>query len=234
MHAKATEQATSAHEREALARLAARGVYVLFDPRVRADWVDCLSALAAVGIPWFQLRAKGASPAQVRGWAPTIREAVGSAVWLLNDDPRLAKEVGADGVHVGPDDPAPSAARRDVGSGAVVGASGDDEGRVTGRAAEGATYFGIGTYRVTTTKEDAGEALGPEGLHRAVRIAERPAVAVGGVRPEDLAEVHAAGALGAAVYGGIWEAGEPVRAARRYMAAWPAQPVHANDRRGCT
>jgi thiamine-phosphate pyrophosphorylase len=136
---------------------------------------------------------------------------------LVNDRPDVAIAAGAAGVHLGPDDPPVDAVRRIVPAGFVIGAS-------VGSAAEaerarGADYWGVGPWRVTTTKHDAGAALGAQGFGAIVRLAAGvPCVAIGAVRPADVPEVRRAGGAGVAVVSGILASDDVEAAARRYAA----------------
>ena len=102
--------------------------------------------------------------------------------------------------------------------GFVIGASvgSADEAASAG----GADYWGIGPWRVTTTKAEAGAALGPEGFGRLVALAGgRPCLAIGAVQPDDAGNVRAAGGSGIAVVSGILGAADAEAAARRYATA---------------
>jgi thiamine-phosphate diphosphorylase len=80
-----------------------------------------------------------------------------------------------------------------------------------------ADYWGVGPWRVTDTKADAGAALGAEGMRRIVALAlGKPCVAIGGVRPEDVPLVHGSGGVGVAVVSGILADDDVEAAARRY------------------
>ena len=85
--------------------------------------------------------------------------------------------------------------------------------------AAGADYWGIGPWRVTTTKTDAGAGLGPDGFARLAGLAGgRPCLAIGAVRPDDAGAVRAAGGSGVAVVSGILGSAEVGAAAARYAA----------------
>jgi thiamine monophosphate synthase len=85
----------------------------------------------------------------------------------------------------------------------------------------GAAYWGIGPLRGTTTKSDAGPALGVEGFAAIRRLAPEglPCVAIGGVRPEDVGPVLKVGGAGVAVAGGILGVEDVESAARGYSVA---------------
>jgi thiamine-phosphate pyrophosphorylase len=138
---------------------------------------------------------------------------------LVNDRPDVAMAAGAAGVHLGPDDLPVALTRAIAPPGFVVGAS---VGSMEEAAAAGAAdYWGIGPWRVTTTKADAGEGLGPDGFARLVRLsAGRPCLAIGAVRPGDLPLVRAAGGSGVAVVSGILGALDVRAAAAAYAQAW--------------
>jgi thiamine-phosphate diphosphorylase len=169
------------------------------------------------GATAIQLRLKLASPREqverARALVAKLRIPV-----LVNDRPDIALAAGAAGAHLGPDDLPVSLARRIVPPGFVIGASVGSEAEA-GAAAE-ADYWGIGPWRITGTKSDAGEALGAERFRRLVELAGgKPCIGIGGVRPEDVASVLAAGAVGVAVVSGILAEDDVEQATRRYSAA---------------
>lgn len=181
------------------------------------DLVALVQAAERGGVTSVQLRLKAASP---RALAEAARALVGAVriPVLVNDRPDVALAAGAAGVHLGPDDLPVSLARRIAPPGFIVGASAGTAEEAA--EAAGADYWGIGPWRATTTKLDAGAALGAEGFARIVRLAgETPCVAVGAVRPEDVGEIRRAGGAGVAVISGILAAADIEQAARAYAAA---------------
>jgi thiamine-phosphate pyrophosphorylase len=182
------------------------------------DVVALARAAEAGGATAVQLRLKRAPLREQVGLARTLVEALTVPV-LVNDRPDVAMAAGAAGVHLGPDDLPVALTRAIAPPGFVVGAS---VGSMEEAAAAGAAdYWGIGPWRVTTTKADAGEGLGPDGFARLVRLsAGRPCLAIGAVRPGDLPLVRAAGGSGVAVVSGILGALDVRAAAAAYAQAW--------------
>ena len=178
------------------------------------DIVDLCRAAERGGATTVQLRLKLASSRELADTAHRLVAELGIPV-LVNDRADVAIACGAAGTHLGPDDMPAERVRRIAPGGFVIGASvGSAEESGLGAAAD---YWGVGPLRVTTTKADAGEALGLEGFGRIVRAAGgRPCIAIGGVRPEDVAPVIAAGGAGVAVVSGILGAPDVERAARSY------------------
>ena len=173
-------------------------------------------ALAAErgGISSLQLRLKQRSARELTELTRVLVRNLKVPV-LVNDRPDVALAAGAAGVHLGPEDVAVDLVRRIVPPGFVVGASVGSELEATSGGE--ADYWGIGPWRVSTTKGDAGEGLGAEGFSRLRQLAPaKPCVAIGGIRPEDVAAVIAAGGQGVAVVSGILSADDVEVAARGY------------------
>jgi thiamine-phosphate pyrophosphorylase len=137
---------------------------------------------------------------------------------LVNDRPDVALAAGAAGAHLGPEDLPVLLARRIAPPGFILGASVGNE--VEAAAADAADYWGVGPWRVTSTKENAGEALGAGGFRNmAGRSGGRPCIAIGNVRPEDVSSVFANGGSGIAVASGILSSDDVAGAARQYSDA---------------
>lgn len=180
------------------------------------DVVEVARRAVAGGVTLVQLRLKRAGARELVDLARRLREALPVPV-LVNDRPDVARVSGT-GVHLGPDDLPLDAARRLLPPGAIVGISaGTAEEAASGR---GADYWGVGPWRATATKSDAGVALGAEGFGRIVRLAEGiPCVAIGGILPDDVPAVLKAGGVGVAVVSGILGVEDVEGAARAYARA---------------
>ncbi len=169
------------------------------------------------GATMVQLRLKNAPAWELAELGRRLLAAVGVPV-VVNDRLDVALAIGAHGVHLGPDDVPVPLARRLAPPGFLVGASVGTPAEAP--AGAGADYWGVGPWRTSATKADAGAALGPEGFRRIRELAAgRPCVAIGGVRPEDVSAALAAGAAGVAVVSGILASDDVGAAARRYVAA---------------
>jgi thiamine-phosphate pyrophosphorylase len=178
------------------------------------DPVALCRAAVRGGVTSVQLRLKDATPKELLGIARTLVAALDVPV-LVNDRCDVALAAGAAGVHLGPDDLPVRLARRAAPDGFLIGASVGGVGEVSGGA--GADYWGVGPWRATATKADAGAALGEAGFRAVAGLSGGiPCVAIGGVRPEDVAAVRAAGGAGVAVVSGILGAGDVEAAARAF------------------
>ncbi len=135
---------------------------------------------------------------------------------IVNDDPLLAKQVGAHGVHLGRDDADVVAARRLLGPSALIGVSCyNDLARARSAERAGADYVAFGSFFPSPTKPRAPRA-DPE-LVRATRAALHvPIVAIGGITPENGAALIAAGADALAAIEGVFGQPDIRAAALRY------------------
>jgi thiamine-phosphate pyrophosphorylase len=146
----------------------------------------------------------------------------GGVPLIVNDDVELALEIGADGVHLGRDDPDPAAARRRLGPEAIIGVScyGQLE-RAREAQAAGADYVAFGRFFPSATKPQATPA-DPGLLRRARRELGLPLVAIGGITPENAPALLAAGADLLAVIHGVFGQDDVRAAAAAYARLFPA------------
>jgi len=130
-------------------------------------------------------------------------QAAGIAV-VMNDSPELALEFGADGVHLGADDPGVKTARATLGPDAIIGATCKASRHLAMVAGEaGADYVAFGSFHPTRTKPDATPA-DPDILTIWQETMALPCVAIGGITVDRAAPLVEAGADFLAVSAGVW------------------------------
>jgi thiamine-phosphate pyrophosphorylase len=181
----------------------------------RPDLAPFLAACIAGGVDVVQLRDKDldARPLLARA---TLAAAVcrdHGVPFIVNDRPDLALEAGADGVHVGQDDAPPALARRILGPDAIVGFSTHAPAELDAAADEPVDYLSAGPVAPTPTKPGRpGTGLGY--LRYAARVATKPWFVTGGVTPETVPAMVAAGARRFVVVRWLTEAADPEAAAQ--------------------
>jgi thiamine-phosphate pyrophosphorylase len=181
------------------------------------DLVELALAAQRGGITSLQLRLKVTGARELAELVRSLVRTLEIPV-LVNDRPDVALAAGAAGVHLGPGDLSVDLTRRITPAGFIIGASVGSE--VEARTASRADYWGIGPWRTTSTKGDAGPGLGAGGFHRLVQLAGlRPCVAIGGVTPDDVPVVLAQGGSGVAVVSGILGVEDVEAGARAYVEA---------------
>jgi len=166
---------------------------------------EAVAAMAEAGIRTIQLRAKGRSGEEQHRLFRDSLAAVGSRVDLWIDDRAdLAALLPVAGVHVGQRDLPPAGVRRVVGSGTWVGLSTHDESQV--EAAEldpEVDLVAVGPVFPTASKERPDPVVGLEFIRRARKLTGKPLVAIGGIGPESVRDVLAAGADSAVMLGAV-------------------------------
>jgi len=192
------------------------------------DLLDRVARSLAGGVRLLQYRAKPAGGARVRSNADAhaaarVRAAhaiaaacrAAGAMLIVNDDPWLAAEVGADGVHLGRDDGTVARARGFVGR-ALVGVSCYDSiERALQAEADGADYVAFGAMFPSRVKPDAVRAS-PALLATARARLRVPVVAIGGIDLDNAASVLRAGADSLAVISALYAAPDIGAAVRRF------------------
>lgn len=148
---------------------------------------------------------------------------------LINDDWQLAAGIGADGAHLGEHDGALQAARAALGPDAILGASCYDSlDRAADAARAGASYLAFGAFFPSSTKPSARRASMTL-LRDAARFG-LPLVAIGGITRDNTPRLVEAGADYVAVISGVFDAPDPVAAARGYAACFPhARPLPTTE-----
>ncbi len=197
-----------------------RGLYAITDPVLTPEnrMADACEAALRGGAHLLQYRDKDASPALRRQRATTLAELCRrhGALFLVNDDPELACEVGAAGVHMGQRDGAIAAARKLLGPDALIGISCHGEPALARQAADaGADYVAMGRFHPSRTKPHAPPAS-LEALEETCRELSIPVVAIGGINPDNAGPLLRAGASAIAVIHGLFAAGDIEARAREF------------------
>ncbi|MBR5878232.1 MAG: thiamine phosphate synthase [Akkermansia sp.] len=153
-------------------------------------------ALIDGGVRIIQLRAKGVELAQVKAWAVAMQSICRDrgAIFVLNDYPEMAAEIGADAVHVGQDGGSLVEVRRVVGEGVIVGRSTHSLEQAMQARQEGADYIGFGPLYPTGTKPGR-KSIGLADITAAQEAAgDMPLFCIGGINENTLPSVLQAGA----------------------------------------
>ncbi|HEL5055286.1 thiamine phosphate synthase [Stenotrophomonas maltophilia] len=199
---------------------APRGVYLITpDEPDTARLLARTAPLLAAGATWLQYRNKTASDALRLEQATALQAlcAEHGVPLIVNDDPVLARAVGAAGVHLGGTDGDIASARALLGADAIIGASCYDQlANAEAAAGAGASYVAFGAFFPTTTKITTSRAH--IDLLRQSAALGVPRVAIGGLTPDNVGPLIEAGADLVAVVSGIYAAPDPVATQRAYLA----------------
>jgi len=181
-----------------------------------------LHAALTGGVDIVQLREKQLGREEIERSARTFRRLCDthSALFIVNDDPYLAKTCNADGVHLGQDDMPVEEARGILGPDMIIGLSTHSKEQLAaaGGASSSVDYVSVGPIWETPTKRGRpGVGLGL--VEHAAAHAPHPFFAIGGIDPGNAADVVAAGARRLGVVRAIRDAEDPAAAAEALRAA---------------
>ncbi len=123
--------------------------------------------------------------------------------FVINDNVELAKELDADGVHIGQDDMTISDARKIIGNDKILGVSVQTVEDAIFAEKEGADYLGVGAVFSTSTKLDAVD-VSYKMLKEICAAVKIPVVAIGGINKNNILDLQNSGICGVAVVSAIF------------------------------
>ncbi|MBA2686535.1 MAG: thiamine phosphate synthase [Gemmatimonadaceae bacterium] len=181
-----------------------------------ANLVSRAVQAAQGGATMIQLRLKDVSPRELADVARAMILEL-KVPLIINDRADVAIAVGAAGCHLGADDVPVSAVRKLAPLQFIIGCSVGSESEVA--AAEGADYAGIGPVYATSTKSDAGTAIGVDGFKALAEKLSIPAVGIGGITEANARAVIDAGGAGVAAVSAIFGAPDVSRSSTSLFRA---------------
>ena len=192
------------------------GLYLVMTDPV-AGYAACAEAAVRAGVGMLQLRMKNAARGEYVRVAREVRAATrGSATkFIVDDDPEVAAEAQADGVHVGQDDMPVEEVRAKYPGIRIVGLSTHSLAQALDSIRHNPDYIGVGPVFKTPTKKIPDPVLGTELAGKMIASVPYPAVAIGGIDGGNLGSVLAAGARNWAVVRAVCGSDDPYSAILR-------------------
>lgn len=216
----------SADDSHAVKRLDGVGMQFICHDNGKRSYAEGAELALKGGCRWVQLRMKDATDEEFLAEAKRVKQLCleYGATFIIDDRVHLVAATGADGVHLGKNDMPISEARRILGSDKIIGGTANTIADVERHFLGGADYIGCGPFRFTTTKKNLSTILGIEGYRNIItsmklRGIPLPVVAIGGIRPSDVADIMATGVSGIAVSGAVLNAVAPVAETRLFVEA---------------
>ena len=183
----------------------------------RYSHLDSVRIALEGGCRWIQLRMKEGSPEDI---LPIAKEAMSlcrkyDATFIIDDYVELAKQIGADGVHLGKNDMPITEARKTLGKDFIIGGTANTFEDIQMLYKAGANYIGCGPFRFTTTKKNLSPILGLEGYQQIISQMKEnnislPLIAIGGITKKDIPSLMQTGINGIALSGSILRAENPI------------------------
>ncbi len=125
--------------------------------------------------------------------------------YVIDDEVEIAKEIDADGVHIGQSDKDLIEARKILGQDKIIGVSVGTVEQAVEAEKSGADYLGVGSIFTTSTKLDA-QAVSLNTLHEICKAVSIPVVAIGGITVDNMLQLKGIGVDGVAVVSAIFAA----------------------------
>ena len=182
------------------------------------------------GCRWIQLRMKDADDEHLYPIALRTQKLCREygATFIIDDRVEIARQIQADGVHLGKLDMPIREARKILGNDFIIGGTANTFEDVKAHYEAGADYIGCGPFRYTTTKSNLSPILGLGGYRWIIsRMKEAhidiPLVAIGGITETDIPELMQTGVNGIALSGSILRAQNPIEEMKKIIkltASW--------------
>ena len=168
------------------------------------------------GCDWIQLRFKNQNTLEVFTLAEAVKMLCKEylATFIVNDNVHLAKQLDADGIHLGLSDMSVEEARLILGKTKIIGGTANTFGDVLQRTTENCDYIGLGPFQFTATKQNLSPILGLEGYRliteqMKIKNIQIPIYAIGGIGLENVESIMETGIYGIAVSGLITQNENP-------------------------
>ncbi|CAM1352701.1 thiamine phosphate synthase [Tenacibaculum insulae] len=171
------------------------------------EHLENIQRACASGVEWVQLRLKKVDPKTLLETAKKAREITGhfQTRLIINDHYKVAKEVNADGVHLGKSDACPLKVRAYLGKFYSIGGTANTLEDCKTLLEKKVDYIGLGPFRFTETKKNLSPVLGTVGYQVLLDElkTETPIIAVGGITLDDTTKIIQTGVYGVAVSAAI-------------------------------
>jgi thiamine-phosphate pyrophosphorylase len=182
------------------------------------SYIDSARIALEGGCRWVQLRMKDADEALLEETAIVVQAMCRKygATFIIDDNVLLAKQIKADGVHLGKKDMPIAEARKILGEQFIIGGTVNTFEDLLHHIRNGSPdYFGCGPFRFTSTKKNLAPTLGCEGYRDITRKMREnnitvPIVAIGGICKEDIPSLLDCGIDGIALSGSVLNAANPI------------------------
>mgnify|MGYP004657392697 FL=1 len=157
------------------------------------------------GATFVQLREKNLDRADFLAEALEIQKLCREygVPFVINDEVSIAKDIDADGVHVGQSDMEAMDVRKILGPDKILGVSAQTVEQAMIAEKHGADYLGVGAVFATGSKDDADD-VSHETLKAICEAVSIPVIAIGGITKDNVSELAGSGICGVAVISAIF------------------------------
>ncbi|MGY5351949.1 thiamine phosphate synthase [Wenyingzhuangia sp. IMCC45533] len=179
------------------------------------------------GAELVQLRLKNLSDKKILKAVEEAREITNhfQTRLIVNDHYKIAKQIKADGVHLGLTDTNPTLARKELYSWQIIGGTANTLQDCKQRLQEEVDYIGLGPFRFTDTKQNLSPVLGLDGYRLIIEElrTNTPIIAIGGIAIEDIPDILNTGVSGIAMSGEITKDFNKIKTLNKILLAGNSQ-----------
>jgi len=183
------------------------------------DLVSLVGDCVAAGLPAVQVREKDLGAGNLAALCRRLLEVTAPGLLIVNDRVDVALAIGAAAIQRTSTSLSVKDTRRLVKNSMLIGASVHSLEQSIEAEMEGADWLTFGPVYDTPSKKVYGPPQGLAALERVAQSVNIPVIAIGGITPERVSEVRAAGAHGVAAISAILSAESPAEAVRRFLEA---------------
>jgi thiamine-phosphate pyrophosphorylase len=176
-----------------------------------------INEAAKAGVELIQLREKNISVSEHRKIAKEVKEITDTynIPLIINDNPIVAAEINAAGVHIGQEDIDIDTTRKIIGNKAIIGISIENIEQARMLPQDKVEYIAISPLFVTKTKKDAASPVGLDEARKIRKIITKPLFAIGGINHKNAKDVILSGIDGICVVSAIFSSSNPFLATQQ-------------------
>jgi thiamine-phosphate pyrophosphorylase len=171
------------------------------------EHLENIQYAGSAGAELVQLRLKNTSENKILKIAEEARQITShfQTRLLINDHYKIAREVKADGVHLGQTDTCPTIARKHLYTWQIIGGTANTLEECETLIGKEVDYISLGPFRLTTTKDNTPPVLDLQGYTEIIKAlkTKTPIIGVGGITTKDVTDILETGISGIAVSGEI-------------------------------
>jgi len=193
-------------------------------PKPGMSVCEQIESVCRGGMRWVQLRMKNTPAAEFLREGKLAKAICHRyhSLFIINDNVQVARQLDADGVHLGKEDMDPLEARRILGPDKIIGATCNTWEDILLRQNQQVDYIGLGPFTFTTTKAKLSPVLGLAGYQNLLRKMQEnhitiPVFAIGGITEADIPRLMASGIQGIALSGLIKNSDDLSRKTREIL-----------------
>ncbi len=187
------------------------------------EHLDNIQMACTSGAELVQLRLKNVSEKEILKIAAAAREITSlfQTRLIINDHYKIAKEVKADGVHLGQADSCPTIAREYLYTWQIIGGTANTLQDCETLIEKEVDYISLAPFKLSSTKEDLGQVLGLNGYTVIIEAlkTKTPIIGAGGITTADVTDILETGISGVAVSGEITRSFDTIRTFNQLLTA---------------